>query len=116
MDVIDTTALASYLRDDDLDQAALGVLVDLTNGVITETAGVLDPVPVTVRAVAIEVAARAYRNPDGAVTESGDDYGYRRADGTAAAGVYLTASESAQLQRFRRAPRRPVGSIRLRVR
>lgn len=88
--------LASYLRVpfSSLDQPTANLLHDLTEGVILSVTGVLAvPVPVQVKAIALEVAARAYRNPRGAVQESLDDYSYRRPEQTTAAGVYLTDAE-----------------------
>lgn len=91
--------LASYLDvpEASLNEQRAGLLHDLTEGLILSVTGALDPVPLQVKAVAIEVAARAYRNPQGAVQESLDDYSYRRPEQTTAAGVYLTDAEMARL-------------------
>lgn len=50
-----------------------------------------------VKGIALEVVARALRNTSGYQSETVDDYTYRRASGTGAAGVYLTAEEKSQL-------------------
>lgn len=98
MDIIDSDALASYLRDSDPDWAALDQLVTLANGVVT---GVLgdpggDPSARTT-AITLEVAARAYRNPGGYSSETVDDYTYRLPEDARRAGIYLTATEQAEL-------------------
>lgn len=107
--------LASYL---DVPGASLNeprayLLHDLTEGLVLSVTGVLDPVPLQVKAVAIEVAARAYRNPQGAVQESIDDYSYRRPEQTTAAGVYLTDAEVARLRAVIGVGVSSFGSIRL---
>lgn len=98
MDVITTTELASYLREANPDEPSLVLLVELSNGIVSEVTGELSPVPTRVRAVTLEVAARAYRNPQGASSETIDDYTYRRDGDTTAAGVYLTRAELATLR------------------
>lgn len=98
MDIITTTDLASYLRDTSLDEPAAALYVELANGLVSDVTGDLTaPYPAQVRAVALEAAARAYRNPEGASSETIDDYTFRRDGGTAAGGVYLTAAEQAKL-------------------
>lgn len=65
--------------------------------------------------IALEVVARAYRNPGGYSSETVDDYTYRRETATRAAGVYLTADERAELAALNPAAPRPrVRSVRLR--
>ena len=100
MDVITSTELASYLREANPDTAALDLLVELSNGIVSEVTGDLTPIPTRVKAITLEVAARAYRNPDGYATESIDDWRGGRPAETAAAGVYLTESETATLNRL----------------
>lgn len=97
MDIINMIDLASYLRESNIDPSA-DLLVELANGIVTEVTGTLDPIPTRVRAVTLEVAARAYRNPQGASSETIDDYTYRRDGDTTAAGVYLTRTELATLR------------------
>ena len=110
---IDTADLATYLRDSNLDAASSALYVDLANGLVTEVTGELTtPYPASVRAIALEVAARAYRNPEGATQETIDDYTYRRAEGTGGAGVYLTGDERARLAGIT-GGKRAVGSVRL---
>lgn len=99
MDIITTTDLASYLREADLDAAAAGLYVELANGIVTEVTGTLAaPYPAQVRAITLEVAARAYRNPEGASSETIDDYTFRRDGDTAGGGVYLTKAELSTLR------------------
>lgn len=94
---IDVAALASYLAIDDLAQDSRAeLLIELTNGLIEEVCGE-GPYPAHVAAVALEVAARAYRNPDGFSSETIDDYTYRRDAATRQAGVYLTDEERSRL-------------------
>ncbi len=116
MDIITTTDLASYLRESSLDEAAAGLYVDLANGLVTDAVGeeLVAPFPAVVRAVTLEAAARAYRNPEGASSESIDDYTFRRDNGTASGGVYLTDDEVSRLARL--AGGRPsVRSVKLRT-
>lgn len=99
MAVITAGDLASYLRDPLLaTESSLDLIVELANGMVEEVTGPLDPVPTRVRAIALEVAARAWRNPEGYSSETVDDYTYRRDAATRQAGVYLTADERAELQ------------------
>lgn len=97
--IIAATDLASYLRNPSLaEEEALQQIVTLTNGLVGEVVGDLEPVPVRVQAIALEVGARAWRNPEGYSSETIDDYTYRRDADTRRAGVYLTDSERAELQ------------------
>lgn len=101
MDIITTTDLASYLRESNLDEAAAGLYVELANGLVSDITGDLTaPYPAVVRAVALEVAARAYRNPEGATSETIDDYTFRRDGSTSQGGVYVTAEERSRLSRL----------------
>lgn len=101
MEIITTTDLASYLREASLDEGAALLYVELANGVVSEAAGSLtEPFPARVRAITLEVAARAYRNPDGYATEAIDDWRGGRSADTAEAGVYLTKVEARTLGRF----------------
>jgi hypothetical protein len=99
--IITTTDLASYLRETALDTAAATLYVDLANGIVSEVLpDVVLPAPARVRAITLEVAARAYRNPNGYSSETIDDYTYRRDAETRQAGVYLTTSEREELHDF----------------
>lgn len=97
MEIIITSELASYLRDDEVAGDGADLLVELANEVVTERYGETSPVPARVRAITLEVAARAWRNPDGYSSETIDDYTYRRDAETRRAGIYLTAGELAEL-------------------
>lgn len=99
MSIITPDDLASYLRGTaEEDWSTVELLTELANGIIEELPVVFaDPAPTRVRAITLEVAARAFRNPEGYSYERGDDYGYGRSADTREAGVYLTESERAQL-------------------
>lgn len=88
--------LATYMQVDTVDVARYALLADLVEGLITDEIGaVADPTPSGVLAVALEATARAYRNPDGVISETVDDYTIRRSDATP--GVYLTGAELRRL-------------------
>lgn len=102
VNVITATELASYLSVDVT--PALTLVVELTNGVITEAwdeDNVVDPVPARVRALAFDVAARAAANPKNLTswTLSWDDINRtERVEGQSRRfGVYLTDEEIAVL-------------------
>lgn len=97
--IITTSDLASYLRDDSA-TASADLLVGLANDLVTEIVGadIATAAPVVVRTTTLEVAARAWRNPNGYSSERIDDYGYSRPAETRRAGIYLTADEKAELQ------------------
>lgn len=100
MSVISPDELASYLREPGPLNADL--IVQLANDLVEDAVGTsvsADPPP-RVRAIAFEVAARAYRNPQGFSSETIDDYTYRRDSETRQAGVYLTASERSELMGY----------------
>lgn len=102
MEIISEQELAAYLRVD-LDPG-MGLVIQLTNGIVTEAwanpTGLL-VAPKWVEAIAYEVAARAWRNPDGlsSWTLSFDDGSrtQRLPDQAARAGVFLTDVERDQL-------------------
>jgi hypothetical protein len=68
----------------------------------------------TAKGIALEAVTRALRNSDGYASENLDDYAYRRSAGTADAGIYLTASEQADLTALNPTARSAVRSLRLR--
>lgn len=106
--------LASYLPDTAQNPGRAQLLVDLTMAVIyAEIPQLVADESLVAKAVALEVAARAYRNSDGFQMEKVDDYTYRRDTSTRAAGVYVTGEERVMLQRLQ-APRTRVRSLRLR--
>lgn len=101
MDLTTVPDLVTYLRDPDLDMDTALLLVDMANGVVSDLIDTEpDPVPARLGAIALEVAARAYRNPGGYSSETIDDYTYRRDASTRAAGVYLTDDETAEVRRL----------------
>jgi hypothetical protein len=90
--------LASYPGVEGVPEATIELLRDLAEariyGLIPQ--GIADA-SVVAKGIALEVVARAYRNPGGYSSETVDDYTYRRDAATRAAGVYLTADERADL-------------------
>jgi len=108
--------LASYPGTEGISEDAALLLSDLTFGLIYEVVPAeIAEMSATARSIALEVTARAYRNPNGYAAENVDDYGYRRPTATAGSGVYLTTDERAQLLALSAdTTRRRVRSVRLR--
>lgn len=91
--------LLVYLREADPSPemvAALEQILDIANGLVDEVTVPLDPEPARVRAIRLEVAARAWRNPEGHQSSAIDDYQW--AGGTGRGGVHLTDAERAELR------------------
>lgn len=107
------TELASYLQVDTVPTATGDLLHELTEDLILDVVGLPNASNRRVKAIALEVAARAYRNANGYQSETVDDYTYRRASGTGAAGVYLTDGERAILVGIRTGSGSRVRSVRL---
>lgn len=108
--IISTSDLASYLET--TATPAFDLKVELANGIVSElpySDGVPSPVPMRMKAITLEVAARGIRNSEGYSSETIDDYTYRRAEGTREAGVYLTPAEREELLGF--GSTRPRGSF-----
>lgn len=99
MDIITSLDLTSYLREGDVDDTALDLIVDLANGVVSGALGDPTGTPsAQVIAITLEVAARAYRNPGGYSSETIDDYTYRLPEDARRAGIYLTLTEQGELR------------------
>lgn len=122
-EVITEAELKTYLGPlTQLDQDQRQFVVELTNGLVLEkwATPVYDPelIPPSVKAIALEVAARPCRNPRGlsSWTKSVDDASKteRLPDAAARAGVFLTAEEVAKLGGVKRRRRR-MGTIRVRM-
>lgn len=123
-DVITLGDLAAYLDPAAVSGARAELIVDLTNGLIAERwTTPSDPAPTSVRVLALNVAARAWRNKPGhgpleSITRSIDDasrterYAIPVGDGSGA-DVFLTDAELATLNGLPAKAR--VGSIRLGV-
>jgi hypothetical protein len=113
--MINSLDLAAYLPEvvNNTERAdlLLGLTLDLIYDVVPPA--LADPSP-RVKVIALEVAARAYRNADGYAVERVDDYSYQRPATTQEAGVYLTDSERAILTAIAvgKTPRR-VRSVRM---
>lgn len=96
MTIASISELALYLQQD-VDAPTAQLLLELTDGVIAERIGVVAvPAPAGVKAVALEVAARAYRNPARLTSETIDDYTWR-VDNAGDAGVFLLEDEVRRL-------------------
>ena len=107
--------LASYLQVDAVNPATGTLLLDLTTGLVLDVAGNAAADNPRVKPIALEVAARAYRNANGYASETVDDYTYRRASATQEAGVYLTDAERATLLALRNGTAsRSVRSVKMR--
>lgn len=107
--------LAAYPGTEGIPQATAELLQDLAEGLIYDLIPqVTADDSMKAKAIALEVVARAYRNPNGYAAENVDDYGYRRPAATSASGVYLTADEKSQLLSLTADTTRPrVRSVRL---
>lgn len=108
--------LAAYPGAEGIPTATAGLLQALAEGLIYEVVPQFTAdASVKAKGIALEMVARAYRNPNGYAAENVDDYGYRRPAATAASGVYLTADERSQLLALTADTARPrVRSVRLR--
>lgn len=120
MSYITEADLASYLQVDSASIPVPTMAVTLANGLIEDLIDVITPAPTTVLAIALEVAARGWRNPQGftSVTVGIDDYDKtvrREGKDLPPVGVYLTDDERATLLSYLGVQRRRVGSIRLSV-
>ena len=109
IDIIDADDLVAYLRSGTADQVA--VFVDLANALVTEAwVDPVDPIPVSVQSITLEVAARPARNPKGLASWSRSiDDGSRTErlpDRAARAGVYLLDHERRELRGKPRSRRR----------
>jgi hypothetical protein len=113
--------LASYLRTT-IAAGTADLVVGLTNDLITELIGnQLDndgKAPPRVRAIGLEVAARAWRNPEGysSISTEIDDFTVtkrREGDALTMGGVFLTPGEEAYLRGLLGIP--TVRSFRLKV-
>lgn len=106
VDIISAAELASYLRNDDLaTNASLEQIVEFTNELVTEEwVDPIDPVPVKVKLLTLNVAARAWvydpsRSHIESYSRSLDDASRteRYRSSSDHQGVYLTDSEIATL-------------------
>lgn len=96
--IISADELASYLRDPSLtDDSSFVFIADLAETLVRDLTGDVTTLPIRVKAITLEVAARAWRNPNGYSSETVDDYTYRRDPNTRQAGVYLTDDERGEI-------------------
>lgn len=95
MALFTTAELASYMQVPSVNTATATLLHELTEGLITDAYGSALPatIPARIKRVALEVAKRAYLNPNGYRSESLADYSYTRGGDVARSGVYLTSAE-----------------------
>ena len=92
MTIASISELSLYLQQE-VDSQTAQLLLELTDGVIVGRIGaVAVPPPAGVKAVALEVAARAYRNPARLTSETIDDYTWR-VDNAGDAGVFVLEDE-----------------------
>lgn len=99
MALYELTEFASYVQDD-VDTPTAQLLLELVTGVIEEVSGApFDPVPATVKAIALEAAKRAYVNPKGlqSRTEAAGPFNDTERWNAADSGVYLTGRERAAI-------------------
>ncbi len=96
MAIYTLSEFASYVQAD-VDTATATLLQTLTDGVIAGRVTVTVPASAEVKALALEVAARAYRNPNRLNMETIDDYTWR-VDNAGDAGVFLTEDEVRRLR------------------
>lgn len=109
---------------DGVTAGTIQLVVMMANGMVTDIIGELTPVPVRAKAIALEVAARSLRNPEGAssVSKKIDDWTKTirwEGEGAEEAGVFLTDAEEAELRRMlaaaNRSTRRRSRSISMHV-
>lgn len=99
--IAELTEFASALQED-LDTASANLyLLDLAQGIITEVIGDQNPWPSTAKSIALAIAARAYRNPDGLQREQVGGTLAIYNDQPGRMGVYLTADERDDLIRWK---------------
>ena len=108
--------LAAYPGAEGIPEATALLLRDLAQGLVDEIVPPeVSSQSIKAKGIALEVVARAYRNPNGYQSENVDDYGYRRPAATSASGVYLTADEAGKLASLvTGAPSSRVRSVRMR--
>lgn len=106
-----TDELGAYLQQT-VDTESAQLLLDLAESLIVDVVGNLDVWPARVKAVQLEVAARAYRNPSGAQSTSQtlgpETLSVNYGDRNGVSGVYLSAADLKQLK-----PSSGMGTIRL---
>jgi hypothetical protein len=100
--LFDEDDLAAYLQVSSVNSDTFDLLAELVEGEIESETGDVDDLTTAqalrAKAIGLEVAARAYRNPGGFTTEAIDDWRGSRDAG--ALGVYLTAAERARLRQL----------------
>lgn len=92
-DLFTLAELAAYSQRDSIDATTGNLLLELTTGAIESVATFPDGWPVVVKAIGLTVAARAYNNPQGVVSESMGGYSYTRNQGERRTGIFLTEEE-----------------------
>jgi hypothetical protein len=92
--------LAAYMQVPAVTPTTGALLSELTDDLIADAYGgpLPTPAPARVRRIALEVAKRAYQNPNGYVSETLGDYSYNRGSRSSPramdqSGLYLTDEE-----------------------
>lgn len=102
MSLFNSAELAAYLQVSSVSDATFSLLRKLVTGEVESETGdvdlLTDAEKLTAKTVALEAAARAYRNPQGFTSWAIDDARFQR--GAEAVGVYLTAAERSRLRRL----------------
>lgn len=101
-DLFTNAEFAAYLQTTvgELKTATVDLLRDLLLELIEDVTGSLadvDPLPASVRTVALDATRRAYLNPQGYTSETAGGFTYRREGKAAEVGLYLTDDERADL-------------------
>lgn len=102
MALFTSAELASYMQVPSVNDDTADLLIELTEGLIEDVYGdaLPDPARSRLKRIGLEIAKRAYLNPNGYVSETLGDYSYSRGSygrGPSEHGVFLTASERQQI-------------------
>jgi hypothetical protein len=114
--LFEVPAFQAYMRisDDEFELASAELYLELGHEAAFEAVGEAWPAKARVRAIVFEVCARGYRNAIDTVSETTDDYTYRRRENVVAtSGVALTDAERDELLSLAGTAREGRGSVRL---
>jgi hypothetical protein len=100
--LFDEDEFAAYLQVSSVNSDTFDLLYALAEGEVESETGDVDELTeaqaARAKVIALEVAARAYRNPNGVTSWAIDDARFTRE--SEAVGVYLTAAERARLRQL----------------